>query len=519
MKSLRVLVVEDSEDDLHLIRRELVKGGYDPVVRRVDSASALRKALEDDAWDVIVCDYAMPRFSARGALQILKEVGLDIPFIVVSGQIGEDTAVAMMRAGAHDYLMKDNLTRLVPAIDRELREAAIRRERRRAEEELRAANLAKDRFLAMLSHELRNPLAAITTAIDALAMRAPAEPGYRGALDVLRRGVDMQVRLVNDLLDLSRISVGKLAVKLEPLQLGPVVAAAVEEFRPLAERQGISLTMGPPARAWVDGDGHRLRQVIGNLLDNAIKFTPQGGRVEVTMDASGGRVRVSITDTGVGMSEAERGRVFDMFRQGSGAAGDRQGLGIGLALVKGLVELHGGRVWAESEGPGRGACFTIEMSTRQPPVETMPSGNDPVTDRLEGLQIVIIEDNIDLLRVLGEVLRLEGCEVHAFASAEDALASMGQQPPPDAILCDLSLPGIDGREFLRRARGMPGMADVPVLALTGYGEAADVRASRAAGFYAHLIKPVPIAELRATLVEAVRHARDGRAGPIGQRVS
>jgi len=193
-KTLRSLLVEDNEDDLHLVVRELTRGGYAPVYRQVYTETALRSALKEERWDVVVCDYALPSFRAEDALKVVQEADPDMPFIVVSGRIGEETAVAMMREGAHDYLMKDNLCRLVPAIERELREAEVRRRRRRAEEELRAANAAKDRFLATLSHELRNPLAAISASLDALWLRVGGDPAAERGLTIMKRNVEIQAR-------------------------------------------------------------------------------------------------------------------------------------------------------------------------------------------------------------------------------------------------------------------------------------------------------------------------------------
>ncbi|HEY8417041.1 MAG TPA: hybrid sensor histidine kinase/response regulator, partial [Limnochordales bacterium] len=372
-KTLRILLVEDSEDDLHLVVRKLTRSGYAPVYRQVYTETALRSALQEDRWDVVVCDYALPGFRAEDALKAVQEADPDTPFIVVSGRIGEETAVAMMRAGAHDYLMKDNLCRLVPAIERELREAEVRRRRRRAEEELRAANAAKDRFLATLSHELRNPLAAISASLDALRLRAAGDPAMERVLCVMRRNVEIQARLVNDLLDLCRISLGKVTMERRPIRLDTVLRSVVCEYQGVVERAGLSLTAQRLPPVWTDGDADRLRQVFGNLLDNAVKFTPPGGRITVTMEQQEGWIRVSVEDTGAGLAPEQLDSVFDLFRQGPGANGERRaddrGLGVGLALVKQLVEMHGGRVWAESAGPGRGSRFTVELAACPAPAE------------------------------------------------------------------------------------------------------------------------------------------------------
>jgi len=577
VKALRILLVEDSEDDLHLILRELTRRGYAPTYRQVYTETGLRAALEEGRWDAVVCDYALPGFRAEEALKAVQEADPDMPFIVVSGRIGEETAVAMMRAGAHDYLMKHNLRRLVPAIERELREADVRRRRRRVEEELRAANEAKDRFLATLSHELRNPLAAISASIDALWLRVAHDPSLKRALEVLKRNVDIQARLVNDLLDLSRISLGKVTVERQPMRLDAVLQAAMAEYKEVVERAGLTLKAGRWKPVWTDGDADRLRQVFGNLLDNAIKFTPAGGTITVTMEHQDGWIRVSVADTGAGLAPSQLDSVFDLFSQGNparaggphestavakgeparsaapqgpvparsalaqgpvparsapaqgpvpacstpaqgpvpasgaspqgpvpaGRRTDARGLGVGLALVKQLVELHGGRVWAESPGPGRGSRFTVELAACPAPSLPRTAAPRHPAAGLADVRIMMIDDNLDLLAVVSEVLELEGCHVTAMGTAEEALIHLTEHEPPDVILCDLSLPGIDGHEFLRRARKLPGMEGVPALALSGFGEAADIHSSHVSGFFAHLIKPVALDELRENLLRAL----------------
>lgn len=382
--------------------------------------------------------------------------------------------------------------------------------------DLREASATKDRFLAVLSHELRNPLAPILAGVYALRQRMPDDERIRHTLEIIERNVKLQARLVDDLLDLSRITRGKMQFRRAPVALDVVVNAAVEDQRDEIEKGGSTLTLATAPGLWVLGDFGRLQQAVLNLLTNAIKFTPRGGEIRVrvweceragTADApdavpdtparpdphppTHARACIAVEDTGIGIDRALMDHLFEMFRQGEVGERRRPGLGIGLALVRSIVEGHGGRVWAESEGPGKGSRFTIEL-----PLIAPPERPTVVEQEAEPAQesILLVEDNPDTRTLLAESLGLMGYSVQAAASAEEALELL-QGSKPDVILADIGLPGMDGYEFLRRARRMPELAAVPAFALTGFGQEEDVRRAHEAGYTDHLVKPVDVAAL------------------------
>ncbi|HEX7842620.1 MAG TPA: ATP-binding protein, partial [Kofleriaceae bacterium] len=363
-------------------------------------------------------------------------------------------------------------------------------ERERLMAELQAASSAKDQFMAVLSHELRNPLAAIQASID-LLLHLPTldEPRALSALRIMERNVKLQTRLVNDLLDLSRLMRGKLTIERAPVRLGEVVLSAAETCRADAVRAEVSLETRAEPGLWVNADATRLQQMIINLVDNAIKFTPKRGRVTVSVTATEGLGYVVVEDTGVGIAPDRLSDIFEMFRQGEAVAHRAPGLGIGLALVKSIADLHGSRVWAESAGPGRGSRFIVELPLYEAPAAGI--AHKVSTSGRAVLKVLLVEDNTDTRTMLAETLAQLDYLVIPVESAEAALEVLAHEPV-DVILADMGLPGIDGYDFLRQARRLPFAAHVPALALTGYGQESDVRRAREAGYVAHFVKPATI---------------------------
>ncbi|MGC4000879.1 MAG: PAS domain S-box protein [Anaeromyxobacter sp.] len=377
----------------------------------------------------------------------------------------------------------------IDVTERTRAEAALRR----AHALLSEADRQKTHFLAVLSHELRNPLAPIRNGIHLLG-HAPAdsEPGRR-ALEVLRRQAEHLTRLVDDLLDVTRISAGKIELQRQRVELREVVRGSIDDARGLFERAEVQLreevATGP---AWVDADPTRLAQVIGNLLHNAQKFTPAGGAVTVRLEAGGLGARLRIRDTGAGMPPGREHEMFEPFAQGDqGVARTKGGLGLGLALVKSLVEMHGGLVRARSEGPGRGTEFVVEL----PLAEGRAAADRSEPHRGGGRSILVIEDNLDTAESLKDVLELAG---HAVRTAPDGLSGLARaaEERPEVVLCDIGLPGIDGYEVARRLRADPAMQRVRLIALTGYAQPEDRRRAVEAGFDAHLAKPPDLALLQ-----------------------
>jgi signal transduction histidine kinase len=365
---LRVLVVEDSETDEQLLIRELRRQGYDPTWLRVDTEEGMREALSRSEWELVISDYTMPEFSGLGALEILKSSGLDLPFICMSGTIGEDTAVATMKAGAHDYIMKDNLRRLGPAIGRELREAATRRERKRAEkaeretlEELRRSNEELQRFAYVASHDLQEPLRMVSSYTELLAKRyrsrLPADPEMDEFIGYALEGAHRMHRLINDLLAFSRLSAREKSFA--PVDGEKVLQHALDNLRvPIRESDALIVHDELPR---ILGDETQLIQLFQNLIGNAIKFRREiPPRVGIEAREKDGAWLISVSDNGIGIERAHLERIFVIFQRLHGRD-EYPGTGIGLALCKKIVERHGGRISVESE-PGRGSVFSFTVA-------------------------------------------------------------------------------------------------------------------------------------------------------------
>ncbi len=371
-------------------------------------------------------------------------------------------------------------------------------ERRRMEDELRqlAANLSdadrrKDEFLATLAHELRNPLAPIRNALQIMQL-SPDPEVHEQSRSLMQRQLDQIVRLVDDLLDVSRISTGKLVLRKERVELRSVVNGAVETSRPLIERMGHRLTVTlPEQKLTVDADPTRLGQVFCNLLNNAAKYSDRGGHVRLTAERQGGDVLVSVNDTGVGIAADHLPGIFQMFSQVEGTLERSQdGLGIGLTLVKRLVELHGGRIEARSEGPGKGSEFVVRLplvAEASGPLAPAATGEPPAPE--SSLRILIVDDNRDSADSLGMLLRIMGNDIRTAYDGQQGVDLAGEFRP-DVLLLDIGLPKLNGFEACRRIREQPWGQRMTVIAVTGWGQDGDRQRTHEAGFDYHMVKPV-----------------------------
>jgi PAS domain S-box-containing protein len=369
------------------------------------------------------------------------------------------------------------------------------------------ANQAKDDFLAMLGHELRNPLGAITGAASVLKVVGADDPAAARARGVIDRQTQHLSRLVDDLLDVARVTTGKVRLNLQPVDLGELVGSAMSAWR-ATSRFAHHHVSADVVSIWVDGDETRLEQVLDNLVGNALKYTPPGGQVIVRVSDADGDAVVEVADTGPGIPAHLRETIFDLFVQGERALDRAQGgLGIGLTLVKALVRLHGGTVAVASAAGPEGSLFTIRLPRIAAPA-TAGRGASPPAARRTTRRILVVEDNEDAREILRMQLRLEGHEVHEAADGPSGVAATAAVAP-DVVLIDVGLPGLDGYEVARRIRTTPEGKDVVLIALTGYGQAEDRRRALAAGFDVHLTKPV----VPDHLARAIANAAAAR-GPV-----
>jgi CheY-like chemotaxis protein/nitrogen-specific signal transduction histidine kinase len=375
---------------------------------------------------------------------------------------------------------------------------------RQAEERLQDANRRKDEFLAMLSHELRNPLAPIRNAVEVIRRLAPPDAKLTMARDVVDRQVSLLARLVEELLDVSRISQGKISLKKEAVDLGRIIANSVETARPLIDARNQTLSVSvPSAPVWLSADFARLSQVVANLLNNASKYTGEGGRIELNAHAAEGEATIVVCDNGSGIEPQLLPKVFDLFVQGERALDRGQGgLGIGLTLVKRLVELHQGRVEVESPGLGKGASFTVTLPCISA-VEPQRSAAVPVvparsSSEVYGRRVLVVDDNIDAAESTAAFLRLEGHEVKAVHDGMQALASL-KVFDPHVVVLDIGLPGLDGYAVARQLRERGDTSHVLLIALTGYGQREDRQRAADAGFDYHYVKPADPREIQSAI--------------------
>jgi PAS domain S-box-containing protein len=631
-RPLRALLVEDSRLDAELLQVHLERAYPNAVTQLVRDEPAFLDALRQGGWDVVLSDYELPGFTGSDLLDHRNEVAPQTPFIFVSGVIGEDNAVELLKRGATDYVSKQRLARLAPVLRRALREVEERRAREHAEHQLRQADLrfgkvvdglrdyavillddqgriqswnraaryvfgyepsevlgqsaallfppeddpqaalagelrqarthgkasdnrwlvardgrrlwaegvltalddddgrggfckllhdgterhlaaetlrtakeeaeranqAKDRFLAVLSHELRTPLAPITTAVHVLEKAVQLEGRHRDLLPMIRRNVALEARLIDDLLDLTAIGAGKVSLHRERIdmhQLTRAVLAMVDET--LQEKQ-IRLELALDARQpHVDGDQARMQQVLWNIIRNAVKFTPRGGRIVIRSDNAGGEFRLSCSDSGIGIAPEALPRIFSPFEQAdSEVSRSYGGLGLGLAIAHGLMAQHGGRIAATSDGRGNGSSFTITLPCAEL-AETVAAQQEQVPAASGRKRLLLVEDNEDAAAALAMCLEEYGYEVQHVSTCADALRT-AESAPFDAVLTDLGLPDGSGVEIGRALAPR-----LPVVALSGYGREQDRQRCAEAGFAAHLVKPADPAEVHSKLTEVL----------------
>jgi PAS domain S-box-containing protein len=438
--------------------------------------------------DLMARCYPDPAYRAevQGYMDSLREGWRDVEMTTRDGQL--------LQTSWSNIRLPDD-TRIGIGLDVTGRKQA-EGERERARAQAEEANRIKDEFFAMLGHELRNPLGAITTALHVIDTGGPGDERSAQARDIVTRQVRHLVRLVDDLLDVTRLATGKITLGRRPVELAAVARRVVGALA--ATTPTLTLRSEAGAAVWIEADETRLEQILSNLLGNAVKFTPAGGRVMVHVGVRDREAVLRVEDTGAGIPVDLLPRIFDLFVQGqTGLHRPATGLGIGLTLVKRLVDLHGGRIEGASEGPGRGSVFTVRFPLRQAPGDAAAAAPVPGGAQVRR-RVLIVEDNDDARDMLRHLLEQTGHEVH---EAADGLAGLDRTLAlrPDAVVIDIGLPGLDGYEVARRVRAA-GHADVLLVAVTGYGQSGDRQRSGEAGFDAHLTKPLDPLALEALLL-------------------
>jgi signal transduction histidine kinase len=537
MSVIRVLIVDDDPALLKALPETLKLKMAMLAVDTSDSASgALARVAETD-YDAIVTDIKMPGMDGLALLREIRALRPATPTLLITGHGEDDLAIRALRGGAYDFIKKPiDRDYFVSAITRavQLRQMGQRIEEQQAtlerhadelervvEErthELREANRVKDEFLATLSHELRTPLNSLFGWIHLLREGALDEPTSARALQIIDRNARSLAEIINDLLEVSRIITGKLKLDVLPIELGPVIEAALEAVRPAIDAKEIDLRLSVEREVGsVLGDPSRLQQIVWNLLSNAIKFTPNGGRVEVRLEKIGSEARITVRDDGAGISEAFLPYVFDRFRQAdSSFARKHGGLGLGLAIVRHLVEIHGGTVHADSPGEGKGSIFAATFPLLE---SSVPSGargdaHGPLSDgKLEGLRVLIVDDEADARELLSAMLEQRGAQVTAVASAAEAIDCLGRNGLlPDVLVSDLGMPNEDGFDLISKVRTLDPERGgrIPAIALTAYARPEDRARALAAGYEMHMPKPVEPGQLSDALGDLVRQKRPER---------
>ena len=540
-RDLRVLVLTPIGRDAALAVDVVAGARVHPYVCR-DLDDFVRQ-LEMGAGAALLADEALPPTAAWRIAVVLRAqpAWSDVPILVLTngGDTAQPTSTTLkiieplgnvtflerpvrvvtllsavqsaLRARRRQYEVRDHLAaRQRAEVEREQLLAL----ERAARAEMEAASRAKDEFLAVLSHELRTPLQPILGWVKVLRQQRLDDRTTGRALETIERNARTQAQIIEDLLDISRIIAGKLHVELHPMSLVPVIEGAVEAVRAAADAKSLRITTDlDQHRVEVNGDAHRMQQVMWNLLSNAVAFTPSGGGVHVALTQNGGDVVICVSDTGRGISPDFLPHMFERFRQADSTSTRRHGgLGLGLAIVRHIMELHQGTVRADSEGEGRGATFTVTLpllaggarvlSHHERPQAEVDAATGPV---LEGLRVLVVDDDADTCELLTTVLGYYGADVSSAGSVSEALAVM-EHEWPQVLVSDIAMPGEDGYALVQRLRVIERERGqhVPALALTAHARASDTERAYLAGFEAHVAKPVEPAELAQIIARLAR---------------
>jgi signal transduction histidine kinase len=504
----KILLVDDKDENLVALQGLMADLEAELLMAR-SGREALELLLVHDVALALI-DVQMPEMDGYELAELMRgaERTRSIPIMFVTAALRDQGRVFKgYEAGAVDFLMKPldphalrSKVEVFLELYRKRQQLAERvRELEAAEARLLEADRRKDEFLAVLSHELRNPLMPIETSTYLLRHAEPGSDRWRRAIDVIERQARHMAHLVEDLLDVSRITSGKVQLHVARLDLTEIVRRSLQDHRQTFDDAGVELTLQAPAEPLpVDGDAVRLAQIAGNLLTNASKFTPRGGHVRVALERAGDEAVLRVIDDGAGMTADLLARIFEPFSQGDRTLDrSRGGLGLGLSLVRSLARMHGGEAKARSDGAGRGAELIVALPLALGPPAPGPSRGRLVNDARRR-RVLIVEDNVDGAAMLREVVELLG---HEVAHAHDGTTALmlARAFAPDLVLCDIGLPGIDGYELARRLKADEHLRGARVVALTGYASPADRQRAAEAGFDEHVPKPPAVETLKRLL--------------------
>lgn len=486
-----VLNVDDSDGARYAKSKILTRAGL-TVIEARNGGEALELALAEQPY-LVLLDTRLPDINGFEVCRRLKTDPRTSAIIVLqtsASYLKIADKVHALELGADNYLFEPvEPEELVANVKALLRLAKVERQ-------LRDVDRRKDEFLATLAHELRNPLGPIRSAVELLKTLNPAAPpAQQKAHEIIMRQTDHMVRLIEDLLDVSRITEGKIALQIGPVEVQTFVRNAIETNAPIFQARGHQLeVVMPPQPVWFDGDAVRMAQVVGNLLHNAAKFTPLGGHISLTVEAGERGLTLRVADNGIGLARDNLADIFDLFVQ-DGHTADRvqDGLGIGLSLVKKLVEMHHGAISASSPGPGLGSVFEVQLPVPFRAVSALPAPV-PAAPKAAAMRILLVDDNRDAADMLADLLQLYGHEVRTSYTGAHALAAAPVWRP-DTVFLDIGLPDMSGHEVALRLRAMPELARAKIVALTGYGSAYDKQRALESVFDAYFVKPIDAAQL------------------------
>lgn len=493
----RVVIYAPTGKDARLIAQVLSLSNISCIVS--ESSSDLFDHLNEGVGALLLVDEVLTGQLLSSLCHFVRNQAKwsDLPILVLTHK-GFDSSEYL-----ETYQQLGNVTLLERPLERFTLESAIKSvlRARNRQYEMRDIDKRKDEFLAMLAHELRNPLAPVSAASDLLKLPNLAPEKIKQMSEIISRQVKHMSELIDDLLDVSRVSRGLVTLDNQVLDARKIIDNALEQVRPLLEKQQHQLTLNISAEsAYIKGDLKRLVQIVSNVLNNAAKYTPVGGRIVLSMDVNPTDVTFTVSDNGIGIPSEIIGHIFEMFAQAQRTSDRAQGgLGIGLALVKSLVELHNGTIAAYSDGPNKGSLFTITLPRSFDTAKASTSTSLIQEFPNDKLRLLIVDDNVDAAMMLGIFLESAGYNVVVVHSANDAIKTVSSAQKIDACLLDIGLPDMDGNDLAMQIRQIPNISNTKLIAITGYGQDADRKKTQESGFDHHFVKPVDMDKLLSVL--------------------